>query len=130
MDEAVTRRSVLGGGAALALLTACGGGSTDRTMAEDGSLLPLADLAVGESARVDVGDAKVVVTRTGESAVVAFDAACTHQGCPVKPADDQLTCNCHGSTFDARTGAVTNGPASAPLAAYPVKIAGGKVLKA
>ena len=130
MDHAVTRRSVLGGGAALALLTACSPGGSDRKVAADGTLLSLEELAVGESTRVDVDGTKVIVTRTGDSTAVAFDAACTHQGCPVKREGEELYCNCHGSRFDARTGEVREGPASAPLATYPVKVDGGKVVKA
>jgi nitrite reductase/ring-hydroxylating ferredoxin subunit len=130
VDHRVTRRAALGGGAALALLTACSPGGTDRKMAADGTLLSLDELEVGGSARVDANGTTVIVTRTGDATAVAFDAACTHRGCPVKRQDEDLYCNCHGSRFDARTGAVTEGPASAPLAAFAVAVADGKVRRA
>lgn len=129
MDAALTRRSLLGG-AALAALTACSPNAGERTIGADGTLVALDDLGVGDSTRVTDGDTTVIVTRTGETTAVAFDAACTHQGCPVKPRDGVLACPCHGSRFDPRTGAVENGPAKAPLATYPVRVEGGKVVKA
>jgi nitrite reductase/ring-hydroxylating ferredoxin subunit len=114
----------------MALLTACGPGNSDRKLAADGSLIALDDLKVGESARVAVDDTKVIVTRTGEATAVAFDATCTHLSCTVKRQGDDLACPCHGSAFDPRTGAVTNGPASSPLRSVAVKVEGGKVLRA
>jgi len=130
VDHGLTRRSVLGGGAALALLTACSSGASDQKIAADGTLVALDELAVGESVRIDVDDTKVIVTRTGEMTAVAFDAACTHQGCPVKREGEELYCNCHGSRFDAKTGEVREGPASAALAAFAVTVTEGKVRRA
>jgi thiosulfate dehydrogenase [quinone] large subunit len=48
---------------------------------------------------------------------VAFDAICPHAGCTVayQPSAKIIACPCHGSTFDANTGKVTNGPATSGL---------------
>jgi Rieske Fe-S protein len=40
----------------------------------------------------------------------------------------ELDCPCHGSRFDALTGAVLSGPASSPLHKIPVQISGGQVV--
>lgn len=47
----------------------------------------------------------------------AFDARCTHAGCPVTvqaPTDKEFSCPCHGGRFDA-DGNVTAGPPPKPL---------------
>lgn len=48
----------------------------------------------------------------------ALSPICTHLGCTVQIAGEQLVCPCHGSTYD-RTGRVLRGPASLPLTEFP-----------
>ena len=75
-----------------------------------------------------LGDQHVVITRAGDD-VHAFSATCTHQGCTVDGVTDgRITCPCHGSVFDAATGDVVPGPATAPLPAVAVIVRGNDVV--
>jgi Rieske Fe-S protein len=80
---------------------------------------PLAQLSaikVGEAIAASGPDgSKIIISRPTATTVAAFSAICTHQGCVVAPAGKQLDCPCHGSVYDATTGAVLNGPAVRPL---------------
>jgi Rieske Fe-S protein len=69
----------------------------------------------------------LVITRSG-STVRAFSSTCPHQGCQVnKVSDGKIDCPCHGSVFDARTGAVLAGPAPSGLPPRPVTVRNGEV---
>ncbi len=48
----------------------------------------------------------------------AFDDTCTHRECPLSEGEFDgpiVTCPCHRSRFDLRTGDVLNGPATLPI---------------
>ena len=49
-------------------------------------------------------------------------------GCTVNPDGKELKCPCHGSVYDATTGAVKSGPAPRPLPKIAVHVANGDVL--
>jgi thiosulfate dehydrogenase [quinone] large subunit len=80
---------------------------------------PAADVPVGGSASFQdpsSGDPAIVIqARTGDFA--AFDAVCPHAGCTVgySSARKVIVCPCHGSLFNAATGAVEQGPAASNL---------------
>jgi Rieske Fe-S protein len=75
-----------------------------------------------------LADAKIVLTRGPTGTVHAFSAVCTHQGCTVTSVrNGTIDCPCHGSRFDAQTGAVVAGPAPRPLPTIPVVVRGGDV---
>ena len=70
------------------------------------------------------GDPGIAVSLPGGS-VVAFDAVCTHAGCPVAydSTTKLLACPCHGAQFDPSHGAeVVAGPAPTPLASINVQV--------
>lgn len=72
----------------------------------------------------------VVVTRDNGGSVHAFSATCTHQGCTVSGVEQgRIVCPCHGSVFDAGTGAVLSGPATRPLPVVDVAVQGGQVVR-
>ncbi|NOK06382.1 MULTISPECIES: ubiquinol-cytochrome c reductase iron-sulfur subunit [Myxococcus] len=63
----------------------------------------------------------VVVVHTSPGCYTALWRICTHGDCAVDwvPADGVMECPCHGSRFTWE-GQVLNGPATRPLAAFPV----------
>ena len=66
-----------------------------------------------------------ILVRLNNGQFVAYDATCTHAGCPVDydPSSQMLICPCHGATFDPSKGAaVVQGPAQSPLTSVPVKV--------
>lgn len=92
--------------------------------------VPAASVPVGGSAQVKdpaTGDA-VYIVQPKAGQYCAFSAVCTHSGCAVDaPKNGQLYCPCHGSRFDAATGAVVNGPAVKPLPRYAVSKDGDRL---
>ena len=84
--------------------------------------------AIPENGGVVLDQQSIVLTRETGDKVHAFSAICTHQGCLVSQVSNgTITCPCHGSAFDATTGAVVGGPAPSPLAAIPVTVVNGSV---
>jgi Rieske Fe-S protein len=79
-------------------------------------------------AQVPVGGGLIVLTRGSNGTVHAFSAVCTHQGCTVSSVrNGVIGCPCHGSRFDAQTGAVLAGPAPRPLPPIAVVVRGGEI---
>jgi len=70
------------------------------------------------------GDPSLVIQHTSDQ-FVAFDAVCPHAGCTVayQSGANIITCPCHGSEFDPKTGAVVLGPATTGLT--PIKVIKG-----
>jgi Rieske Fe-S protein len=123
-----------------ATLAACGGDASTKAGTAASSAASAAAGAAGsaadaiKAADIPVGGGKVfeatkiVVTQPKAGEFKAFSAICTHKGCTVAGvANGTITCPCHGSTYDAATGAVTGGPAPAPLPAKSVKVSGGSI---
>ncbi|QIM20949.1 Rieske (2Fe-2S) protein [Phycicoccus sp. HDW14] len=109
-------------------LAACG--AANDVSAAAGSAASAASDAI-KAADIPVGGGKVfealgtVVTQPTAGEYKAFSSVCTHQGCTVSGvADGIISCACHGSEFDAATGAVKQGPATKPLPAKSVTVSG------
>jgi len=89
---------------------------------------PLATVAdVDAAGSIVVGTDKPILLCSANGTVVGHTAICTHQGCTVAAAGADANCPCHGSKFNAATGAVLNGPALSPLAEVAVTVANGQV---
>jgi 3-phenylpropionate/trans-cinnamate dioxygenase ferredoxin component len=74
---------------------------------------------------------RISVARVDEC-LYAFDDLCTcdDRACPLSGGlltGTTIMCQCHGSRFDIRTGAVINGPATEPLNLYEVRDVQGNI---
>ena len=76
---------------------------------------------------IEVRGARIAVANVGGT-YYAFDDACTHEQCSLAEegelAGTTLTCMCHGSEFDVRTGNVLAPPATLPVKAYRTRVEG------
>ncbi|MDI5973160.1 Rieske (2Fe-2S) protein [Streptomyces sp. SL13] len=126
------RRSVLQG-AALAGVAGLGVTALSGCAAKPAK--PAGPVHLGSTDQVPVGgaalfrDDKVVVAQPAKGHFTAFSAVCTHQGCVVASiAHGVISCPCHGSEFNALTGAVVQGPATRALPAVSLKVEDGKMI--
>ena len=79
---------------------------------------------------VAVDGLEIALARLDDGSWAAFDNACTHEECPLSEGDldgDRITCYCHSSSFDVRTGEVLEGPAETPLQIYETSVADGEL---
>lgn len=136
-DRTVTRRHALGalgvGTGAVCGLAACGPddkgfGDAAPVRATDDAIA-LSQVPENATTLVNFGGERpfVALVRGTGTDIRALSGYCTHQGCAVKKAGDQLDCPCHGSSFDAGTGEVLAGPASSPLPEVAVTVDGDVV---
>jgi thiosulfate dehydrogenase [quinone] large subunit len=72
------------------------------------------------------GSTDIVIRHSG-GGLSALSAICTHAGCEVGYEGGVLACPCHGSLFNATTGAVMQGPAITPLPRKTVLERGGEI---
>ena len=140
---ALTRRSALRGGAIVVAAGVAGYAAARRTAAATGApgvanaygvpapepARPLAQLdQLPPGGGLVLTDRRVVLTRDAAGTVRAFSATCTHQGCTVSDVrGGRIDCPCHGSRFDAATGAVVQGPATRALRPVPVVVRDAQV---
>jgi 3-phenylpropionate/trans-cinnamate dioxygenase ferredoxin subunit len=85
------------------------------------------EIPAGAIVAVDVHGTRVAVANVGGT-YYAFDDACTHEQCSLTELGDlagtTVTCTCHGSEFDVRTGKVLAPPATVPVKVYATRIEG------
>ena len=85
------------------------------------------EVPTGGVTAIEVRGARIAVANVGGT-YYAFDDACTHEQCSLAEegelAGTTLTCMCHGSEFDVRTGNVLAPPATLPVKAYRTRVEG------
>ena len=119
----------LGGHLALRL-----GLGVDQTVFDRGpedwtQALPVDELDGSSPVSVQVGDTPVLIVRDAEQ-VLALHDRCSHRGCSLADGDVEdgaITCPCHGSRFDLRSGAILQGPATAPQPVLETRTRAGRV---
>ncbi|HMA06047.1 MAG TPA: non-heme iron oxygenase ferredoxin subunit [Methanomicrobiales archaeon] len=82
------------------------------------------DITDGAMKGFRAGDRPVLVSNI-DGKLYAIGDKCTHRGCSLskgRKEGDVVTCPCHGSRFNLKTGAVVRGPAENPEPAYPVTL--------
>ncbi|MBB1253490.1 ubiquinol-cytochrome c reductase iron-sulfur subunit [Streptomyces alkaliterrae] len=130
-----SRRTLLCGAAAAPLaglaLTACGGDSWPRSPEAETRAVTLG----GDAGEVPVGGARIyredrlLVSQPKQGEFRAFSAVCTHGGCVLSSVRElEAGCGCHGSRFDAVSGAVLETPATVDLPEYPVTVSKGRLV--
>jgi len=78
---------------------------------------------------VDAGGVPVLLMRYDDQ-LVALDDRCTHRGGPLHEGSIEagcVVCPWHGSRFRLSDGSVARGPATRPVPAFEVRVAGGRV---
>jgi Rieske Fe-S protein len=142
--EAISRRSMIGG---CAITVAAGiggylvahvkwsattkGTPTSYTSSNNGQFLAHLSHVPGGGGGLILAQDKVVLVRGERGTVHGLSAICTHQGCTVGSIRNGIiTCPCHGSEFNAQTGAVIQGPATRLLPAVSVVVRGRSVFTA
>jgi 3-phenylpropionate/trans-cinnamate dioxygenase ferredoxin subunit len=85
------------------------------------------EVGVGDVKAIDVRGARIAVANVGGT-YYALDDACTHEQCSLAEEGElvgtTLTCTCHGSEFDVRTGSVLAPPAIVPVTVYRTRVEG------
>ncbi len=76
-------------------------------------------------------DGLAIVLAAVDGTWYGVEDRCTHAGCAFSEDAELIgvviSCNCHGSEFDIRTGEVRRGPAERPIRTMPVRVAGGQL---
>lgn len=96
-------------------------------MAEFVTTVRTTEIPMDDLVAIDVRGTRVAVANVGGT-YYAFDDACTHEQCSLAAEGDldgtTLTCTCHGSEFDLRTGHVLAPPATVALKVYRTRVEG------
>ncbi|GAB4147142.1 MAG: hypothetical protein Fur0046_25290 [Cyanobacteria bacterium J069] len=131
------RRTFLGlaaASAATSALPACKSAAPPSQPAASGtfeSVGTLSQLAqAGDRLDTQVGTAPITLVKKPDSGdLIAISRVCPHAGCTVEWRSETtlFACPCHNSLFSP-TGEVVQGPATQPLATYPVKVEGETIL--
>lgn len=102
-----------------------------KPFAGEHKVCALADVPLGGTRGFTLPDdpTPYILIRLEDDTLRAYEQKCTHLSCAVyyKPGTGQIECPCHKGFFDARTGAVLQGPPPRPLPGLRVLLKGGDV---
>nr|WP_295382392.1 FAD-dependent oxidoreductase [Pseudoxanthomonas sp.] len=92
-----------------------------RDWLRPGEVASADDIGRGSGAVLRRGLHRIAAYRAADGRLHTFNARCPHLGCVVRWSSEEKSwdCPCHGSRFDAASGAILNGPTSEPLAEFP-----------
>ena len=99
-------------------------------MAEFTKAASVSDIPAGSMKTVTVGGKPYALANI-DGQFFAVDDICSHEHCSLGTEgfldDDLITCGCHGSQFEIKTGKVLSLPAPINIASYEVKVKGDDV---
>jgi len=88
------------------------------------------DIPPGEMTVVDVNGTEIAIANI-DGEYCAFTNSCTHRGGPLGEGlllpGGIVECPFHGGQFNARTGAVVQGPPTEPVRTYAVEVVGDSI---
>ncbi len=87
-------------------------------------------IAKGTVLGVELGGKKMVISNL-DGIFYAIGSKCTHMGCNLSGGiidSERVTCPCHGSVFNLKTGEVLQGPARTPEPTFKVKVENGELM--
>ncbi len=132
----VAGAAVLGsaGGYLGGYLTLSKGIGADQTVFDPGprewtAVSGATEVPAGKPVRVVADETPVLLLRDGEQLLAIHDR-CSHRGCSLSDGEiegGEVVCGCHGSRFDLHSGAVRQGPATAPQPAFEVREREGRI---
>jgi nitrite reductase/ring-hydroxylating ferredoxin subunit len=88
------------------------------------------DLEPGKMIGAEANGREIVVVNV-DGNYYAIGNRCTHMSCMLSEGmlrGQNVTCSCHGSVFDLKTGNVVKGPAKKPEPVFQVKAEGEQIL--
>lgn len=114
-------------GVSAAGLAAVGFAALRRRRPRGVPVTTLAQLPPGSAFRGRYGESPIIVLNVGGE-IRAFDAICTHEGCPLgwNPVQRLIRCPCHGGAYDT-SGKVVEGPPPAPLHRLEAAVGDGMI---
>jgi 3-phenylpropionate/trans-cinnamate dioxygenase ferredoxin subunit len=86
-------------------------------------------LGPGDKTSTEIEGREVLICRIDHD-YFALAGRCTHAAWPLvsEPIEGmEIVCTLHGARFDLRDGCPTGGPASKPLATYPIELRDGQL---
>ena len=88
------------------------------------------DLKLGNMMKVEIAGKQICISNL-DGKYYAIGNRCTHMECLLSDGElegENVTCPCHGSVFNLKTGAVLKGPAKTSEPVFVVKVESEQVL--